>query len=185
MSSALAGFVQGALLSVALHNRSALGARVRARAYRTRCLVDTGVVVVNPDNFHADPESALYHACYILNPHGSVRLGRNSHLGAFCFVNACYGSVEIGTGVAIGPRTSIFSYSNHYARGRKIIEEHVTSDVSVGNNVFIGAHCVVLPGSSIGSNVVVGAGSVVRGNLPSNGIYAGTPARSIKSGWYG
>lgn len=52
----------------------------------------------------------------------------------------------------------------------------VLRNIVVGNNVFIGMNSIILPGSNIGENVIIGAGSVVRGLLKSNSIYAGNPA---------
>ena len=51
----------------------------------------------------------------------------------------------------------------------------------IGNNVFIGADAVLLPGISIGNDVVVGAGSVVTRNVPSNSVVCGNPAKVIKT----
>ncbi len=56
----------------------------------------------------------------------------------------------------------------------------VFGKIKVGNNVFIGRGCTILPGETIGDNVVIGAGAVVTKNLDSNFIYAGVPARKIK-----
>lgn len=53
--------------------------------------------------------------------------------------------------------------------------------VSIGDDVFIGYGAIVLPNTRIGNRVIVGAGSVVSGALPDNGVYAGTPARRIRS----
>ncbi|WP_000489448.1 acyltransferase [Vibrio cholerae] len=53
--------------------------------------------------------------------------------------------------------------------------------IIIGNNVFIGYGCTVLPGTIIHDNVIVGANSVVRGELKSNSIYAGVPVRRISS----
>ncbi len=53
--------------------------------------------------------------------------------------------------------------------------------VKIGNNVFIGADSVVLCNVRIGDNVIVGANAVVTRDLPSNGVYAGNPARYICS----
>lgn len=111
-------------------------------------------------------------------------MGNNSHLGAFCYVNVCYGNVSIGDHVAIGPGTKLIAYSNYYQQGKKVTEEKITKDVIINNNIFIGANCTILPGSIINSNVVIGAGSVVRGTLDANSIYAGVPCKKIKSGWY-
>lgn len=55
------------------------------------------------------------------------------------------------------------------------------SAVTIGNNVFIGMNAVVTRGVTIGDNVVIGAGSVVTKDCPSNGVYAGNPAKRIMS----
>lgn len=57
----------------------------------------------------------------------------------------------------------------------------VIKPIKVGNNVFIGYGAVILPGVSIGDNVVIGASSVVTKDVPSNSVYAGVPAKYIKS----
>ena len=53
--------------------------------------------------------------------------------------------------------------------------------VTIGNDVFIGANSIILCNTKIGNRVVIGAGSVVTNNLPSNGVYAGVPARYVCS----
>jgi acetyltransferase-like isoleucine patch superfamily enzyme len=165
-------------------NESAIAGRLRRRALGTVCRIDTDVRVTHAKNFRAGKDSALYHASYILNASGRFTMGERSHLGAFCYVNVCYGEVTIGDDVAIGPGTKIFAYSNHYERGRKVSEVRLTADVSIGDNVFVGANCTILPGTVIPAHVVVAAGSVVRGQLESNAIYGGVPCQKLKDGWY-
>jgi len=53
--------------------------------------------------------------------------------------------------------------------------------IEIGDNVFVGAGTRILYNTRIGSNVVIAAGSVVTKDLPSGGVYAGTPARKISS----
>lgn len=51
--------------------------------------------------------------------------------------------------------------------------------IEIGNNVFIGSRCIVLPDTKIEDNVIIGAGSLVRGKLSAGGVYAGVPAKRI------
>ena len=57
----------------------------------------------------------------------------------------------------------------------------IIKSITVGNNVYIGINTIIMPGVHIGDNVIVGAGAIVTKDLPSNGVYAGIPARLIKS----
>jgi acetyltransferase-like isoleucine patch superfamily enzyme len=50
----------------------------------------------------------------------------------------------------------------------------------IGENCFIGARSIVMPGVKIGDGSVIGAGSVVTKNVPPNSIVAGNPARVLQ-----
>ena len=51
--------------------------------------------------------------------------------------------------------------------------------IEIGNNVFIGSRCIVLPNTKIEDNVIIGAGSIVTGRIVGGGVYAGAPAERI------
>lgn len=51
--------------------------------------------------------------------------------------------------------------------------------VEIGNNVFIGIDSIILKNTIIEDNVIIGAGSIVKGLIRSNGVYAGNPAKRI------
>ena len=53
--------------------------------------------------------------------------------------------------------------------------------VTVGKNVWVGANCVLLPGTTIGDDAVIAAGSVVRGAIPARELWGGVPARKIRA----
>ena len=146
--------------------------------------VDTGVVVSSVARFACGDDCALYHGTYILNTHGRVTFGNHSHMGAFCYANVLYGHLSIGDHVAIGPGCRLIVYSNHYGADTLVTEMRLEEDIVIGNNVFIGANSVILPGTIIEDHVVIGAGSVVKGQLTANAVYAGAPCRKIKDGWY-
>ena len=53
-------------------------------------------------------------------------------------------------------------------------------DVRIGDNCFIGAHSIILPGVTIGDGCIVAAGSVVARNVPAGSLVAGNPARIVE-----
>jgi len=53
--------------------------------------------------------------------------------------------------------------------------------VVIGDNVFLGVNCIVMPGVNIGNNCIVGAGSIVTKNVADNTVVAGNPARVIST----
>ena len=52
--------------------------------------------------------------------------------------------------------------------------------IVIGDNVWIGAGAIILPGVTIGSGTTIGAGSVVTRSIPGNVIAAGNPCRVIR-----
>lgn len=53
--------------------------------------------------------------------------------------------------------------------------------IVVGDNVYIGYGCIILPGVTICDNVVIGAHSVITKDISSSGVYAGAPAKFIRT----
>ena len=56
----------------------------------------------------------------------------------------------------------------------------VNKDVRIGDNCFIGAHAIILPGVTIGNNCIVAAASLVARDVPSGSLVAGNPARILE-----
>jgi putative colanic acid biosynthesis acetyltransferase WcaF len=92
------------------------------------------------------------------------------------------GGVEIGDRVLIGYRTQILS-ANHIipsGMGKIFGSGHESKKVTICNDVWIGANCIILPGITIGEGAVVAAGSVVTKDVKSYTIVGGVPAKLIK-----
>lgn len=86
--------------------------------------------------------------------------------------------IEIGDNVTMAPRVHILC---HDASTKQFLNYTKIGRVTIGNNVFIGAESVVLPGVTIGDNVVIGANSTVTHDIPSGMVAAGAPARVIST----
>lgn len=84
--------------------------------------------------------------------------------------------IEIGDNVTMAPRVHVLC---HDASTKKFLNYTKIGRVSIGDNTFIGAETVVLPGVNIGNNVIIGANSTVTHDIPDNIVVAGTPAKMI------
>lgn len=86
--------------------------------------------------------------------------------------------IEIGDNVTLAPRVHILC---HDASTKVFLGYTKIGRVTIGDNVFIGAESVILPGVTIGSNVIIGANSTVTYDVPDNTVVAGSPARVLCS----
>ena len=84
--------------------------------------------------------------------------------------------IEIGDHVTMAPRVHILC---HDASTKQFLNYTKIGRVRIGNNVFIGASTVVLPGVTIGNNVIIGANSTVTHDIPDGMVAVGSPARIL------
>ena len=108
-----------------------------------------------------------------------VELGNDVSICAFVHIWG-EGGVRIGNQVMIGAGACITSRGHDYTV-TPMWDSSTTGPVTIGNDVWIGTNCVILPGVSIGDGAVIGAGSVVTRDVESGTIVAGIPARLVKS----
>ena len=101
---------------------------------------------------------------------GNLVIGNNFSMNNGCIVTA-YDNVKIGENVMLGPNVLIYDHDHDYkAKGGVFSLKYKTSPVTIGNNVWIGANCIILRGTSIGDNCVIGGGCVLKGEYPSNSV---------------
>lgn len=110
----------------------------------------------------------------------SVELGDNSGIGIRARIN---GKVVIGKDVMMGPDVCI--YTKNHAFDRTDIPmnlQGVASEkqVTIDDDVWIGARVIILPGVHIGTGAVIGAGAVVTKDVPDYAVVGGNPARILK-----
>lgn len=88
--------------------------------------------------------------------------------------------ITIGSNCLIGPYCMVMDNSYHRIEPDRRYETPPSDPVVIGDNVWLGARSIVLPGVHIGDHAVIGAGSVVTHSLPPRTLAAGVPARVIK-----
>lgn len=105
--------------------------------------------------------------------------GASLRIGSFC-------SIAEGVKIFLGGEHRIdwvttFPFSVLWASGHGIKGHPKTKgDVIIGNDVWIGADCVVLSGVTIGDGAVLGARAVVARDVPPYAIVTGNPALIVR-----
>ena len=124
---------------------------------------------------------------------GEISIGKYTSLnGPNMDIEAAIHNVKIGNFCSIARNVSIQEFNHDFNRmttyfvkknlERKPSKEDLISKgaINIGHDVWIGAHSVILSGSTIGTGAVIAANSVVSGIVPPYAIVAGTPAKVIK-----
>lgn len=116
----------------------------------------------------------------INNAVGDVLIGDHTRIGLH---NTIIGPVQIGNHVNLAQGITVTALNHVFSHpGLNIDQQGVeTKPVVIGDDVWIGANAVVLPGVSIGCHCVVAAGAVVTKNVPDGSLVAGVPARVIRT----
>jgi acetyltransferase-like isoleucine patch superfamily enzyme len=98
------------------------------------------------------------------------------------------GGLELGKGTVISTNVIILTHDWSFLKKMKVRGEDCSQElsvkalksVSIGDETFIGAGSIILPGSRIGKFCIIGAGAVVKGEFEDYSVIIGSPARRIK-----
>jgi acetyltransferase-like isoleucine patch superfamily enzyme len=115
---------------------------------------------------------------------GDVVIGRGSVINSGCVLYTGNG-IRIGRNVLIAANCTLAPTNHAFADPDRPIREQGfqpgRGGIVIGDDVWIGANCVLLDGTSIGNGCVIGAASLLCGTLPPYCVAYGTPA--VVHGW--
>ena len=141
-----------------------------------------------PVGLRIGSDTGLYNGTFFdLGPEGEVSIGAYCALvGAIICSN---GRVEIGDHAFIAHEVVIadsfapipLSFNLTRLTSAPSLGASGNTQISIGENVWIGARAVLLGGAIIGEGSIVGAASVVDFQVPPYTVVAGNPARIVKS----
>jgi maltose O-acetyltransferase len=125
------------------------------------------------------PGARIWDGVQIDSP-SKLTVGARTSINRGSILN-CGGGIVIGDDVLIGPQVVIYSQNHEYraANVRIADQGYVQKPVSIGNDVWIAARAVILPGVTIGDGAVVASGAVVTKAVPARAVVAGVPAKQI------
>ncbi|UOQ48261.1 acyltransferase [Gracilibacillus caseinilyticus] len=103
----------------------------------------------------------------------NMKVGNQTAFGLMVMLDIFFPEkIKIGTNSVIGYNTTILAHEY-------LIKEYRIGDVTIGDEVMIGANCTILPGVTIGDGAVVAAGTVVYKDVEAGTFVAGNPMRLV------
>ena len=123
--------------------------------------------------------------CFIELPFRANWGGKNLHFGNRVYANFNLtvvddGEIFVGDKVMLGPNVTIATANHPIDLSLREDAMQYNKSVHIGENVWIGAGTVIVPGVTIGKNSVIGAGSVVVKDIPENVVAVGNPCRVLR-----
>lgn len=130
---------------------------------------------------------------------GGVKLGKGVTIHPHCFIgnnnlliesgtfinyNVWFntaGHIHIGKDCNIAFKVTFITSSHEVGSTEHRAGKSTSESIYVGDGTWIGANATIMPGVKIGEGSIIAAGSVVTSDCESNAIYAGVPARKIRS----
>lgn len=123
-------------------------------------------------------KGVIHSGCVVQS--NKLLIGKRSFINRNCIIDNAGAYLKVGDEVAIGYGCSFLTTNHDYKDPCRRGGQSFYKPIIVGNRVWIGANVIVLPGSVISDGCVVAAGSVVKGTLSNDYLYAGNPAIPIK-----
>ena len=150
-------------------------------------MANTWARITIGDNFYlssgngVNPIASNLQADVYVEPGATLTIGNN--VGMSSTRLWIHESARIGNNVKIGGCVLITDTDAHpmdYVARRSSNEGTKSAPVVIEDDVWVGAHCIILKGVTIGARSIIGAGSVVTKSIPADCVAAGNPCKVIK-----
>jgi acetyltransferase-like isoleucine patch superfamily enzyme len=132
-------------------------------------------------HIHAEKGARIHPTASIRYAH-NIYVGRNSHINHLCCVWAERNAkIILGSNLLMGPGVAIFAANHGIVEGEPMtFQKRREASITIGDDVWLGAHSVITAGTTIANGVVVAAGAVVTRSISEEGvIVGGIPAKVI------
>lgn len=117
----------------------------------------------------------------VVNKQGKLNIGNNTLISSNVNINAGVEKISIGSNVMIAANTYIINNDHDVFDNLSVRNSgHISKCITINDNVWIGANCVILKGVNIGEGAIIGAGSIVTKDIKPYSINFGVPCRFIK-----
>ncbi len=134
----------------------------------TNCLIDIGVIFINPKNVSVKDFSWIDSYCIINAQLGKIEIGSRVHIAPFTVI-AGRERIKIGDYVGIASGVKIYSNSVKLDGDKLMcgpmvpneVKANYSREIVIENHVFIGANALILPGAHLQYGCVVPAGSII------------------------
>jgi carbonic anhydrase/acetyltransferase-like protein (isoleucine patch superfamily) len=134
------------------------------------------LAAVQTEHLHLGHDSYIAAHAYVT---GTLRTGRNCTANPFAVLR---GTITLGDAVRIGAHTSILAFNHTMTDpNQEVFRQPVSSrGITIGNDVWVGSHVVILDGVNVSDKAVIAAGAVVTKDVPAGAVVGGNPARLIR-----
>lgn len=168
--------------NVSIHNFHTLGIPYIMVAIGGRMSVGKNFIMHN--GISGNPIGCYQRCTFFVDRNAILTIGNNVGISQAALI--CHQRITIGNDVKIGGGVCVYDTDFHsldpqIRKSKEDMKHKSKRPVVIHDNVFIGAHSIVLKGVEIGENSIIGAGSVVTKSIPANQIWAGNPAKFIRN----
>ncbi len=110
-----------------------------------------------------------------------LRVGNNSYIGDGVYMDLA-GTIDVADNVMLSACSALMTHAD-CTRSSYLaaIYPRRCAPVSIGEGAWVGVGVKIMPGVTIGPRSVMAVGAVVGGDVEPMAVYAGIPARKVKS----